>query len=280
MAAMAAMARLDHTVINVGFEMDRAQASFVRLGFRLTERGHHTLGSINHLMMFGSDYLELIGLPVGRPHTRPDIANAPKGINGLVFKTGDVEESFAHLQALGMAGDPPKAFSRPVRLPEGTFDARFRTVHVRAEVFPGGRVYFCQHLTPELVWRPEWQRHGNGAEAMPEFVVAAADQAGQAEALARLLRTKVSGDGQAAAIAYDGGKVSVLAPAAYAERYGALASAMGGRAAIFGAIVLRTGSLDAIRAIVGRLDGVPSRNEPARVLLREPAFDAVLEFVA
>jgi hypothetical protein len=277
---MAARARLDHTVINAGFEMDRAQQRFARLGFALTERGHHTLGSINHLMMFGSDYLELIGLPAGRPHTRPDIAHAPKGINGLVFKTADVDASYAHLQALGMAGEPPKSFSRPVRLAEGTFDARFRTVHLRADVFPGGRVYFCQHLTPELVWRPEWQRHANGAQAMPEFVVVAVDQAGQADAFARLLRAEAVGDGRAAGIAFDGGKVSVLTPAAYAERYGPLASGMGGRAAIFGAIVLRTGSLDAVREMLDRVDDVPSLDEPARVVLREPAFDAVLEFVA
>ena len=62
---MAEVAQLDHTVINVQFDMDRAEGLFRDLGFTLTPRGYHSLGSINHLMMFGTDYLELIGLPPG-----------------------------------------------------------------------------------------------------------------------------------------------------------------------------------------------------------------------
>ena len=136
---MAEQAQLDHTVINVQFDMDRAEGLFTGLGFSLTPRGYHSLGSINHLMMFGTDYMELIGLPPGAENPRKDIAEAPLGINGLVFKTKDVDETFAHLQSLDMAGDPPKAFTRPVELPGGAKDAAFRTVAVRSGSFPGGR---------------------------------------------------------------------------------------------------------------------------------------------
>ena len=59
--------------------------------------------------------------------------------------------TFAQLRALDMAGDPPHAFSRPVDLPGGKVEATFRTVTVRQDVFPSGRVYFCEHGTPELV---------------------------------------------------------------------------------------------------------------------------------
>ena len=62
--------------------------------------------------------------------------------------------TFAQLRALDMAGDPPHAFSRPVDLPGGKVEATFRTVTVRQDVFPAGQVYFCEHGTPELVWRP------------------------------------------------------------------------------------------------------------------------------
>lgn len=48
------------------------------------------------------------------------------------------------LQSLGMAGDPPRAFSRPVRVPDGVFDARFRTVAARTGAFLASRVYFCR----------------------------------------------------------------------------------------------------------------------------------------
>ena len=55
---------LDHVVINAVFEMDRAAKLMSQLGFTVTPRGYHSLGSINHLIMFEGHYLELIGLPM------------------------------------------------------------------------------------------------------------------------------------------------------------------------------------------------------------------------
>ena len=43
---------LDHVVIDVRDRMDEAARVFARLGFQLTPRGYHTLGSTNHLAMF------------------------------------------------------------------------------------------------------------------------------------------------------------------------------------------------------------------------------------
>lgn len=278
---MAELVQLDHTVINVRYEMDAAAERFRALGFDLTERGYHTLGSINHLMMFGTDYLELIGLPAdaqGSQSGRPDIENAPLGINGLVFKTTDVDEMYAHLQAIGMAGDPPKSFSRPVKLPEGTSDACFRTVHVRNDTFPGGRVYFCEHGTPELVWRPEWQVHANGALAMPEFVVASGDHKREAENMATLLRADVGGTGDQLSVPLAGAAISFITPDAYRARYGDLATSMTERASIFGALVMQVKDLDGVRQIA-KSAGVPTIDEATRVVVREDQFDSVIEFV-
>ncbi len=279
---MAELVQLDHTVINVRYQMDAAAERFSTLGFHLTERGYHTLGSINHLMMFGTDYLELIGLPAdaqGSQSGRPDIENAPLGINGLVFKTTDVDEMHAHLQAIGMAGDPPKSFSRPVKLPEGTSDACFRTVHVRHDAFPGGRVYFCEHGTPELVWRPEWQVHANGALAMPEFVIASGDHEREANNMATLLRATVAGTGDQLSVPLAGAAISFITPDAYRARYGDLATSMTERSSIFGALVMRVKDLDSVRQIA-QAGGVPTIDEAKRVVVREDQFDSVLEFVA
>jgi len=40
-------ATLDHVVINARDDMDRAAEVYQRLGFTLTERGYHSLGSMN-----------------------------------------------------------------------------------------------------------------------------------------------------------------------------------------------------------------------------------------
>jgi len=268
--------QLDHTVINVRAGMDTAEALFGALGFTLTERGFHSTGSHNHLMMFGTDYLELLGLPEDGAHQRPDLADAPVGINGLVFKTTDADATYAHLQSVGMAGDPPRAFSRPVDLDGETKDAKFRTVTVRGGVFPAGRVYFCEHGTPELVWRPEWQAHDNGTVAIPEFVAVSETPEAEATNFAKLL----DGEADGGRVAFDGGQVTVLSPAAYGARYGELASAMNGRAAIFGALVFRAGSRDRLhRALGAGIEGIVSRTESARTLVRIDPFDALIEFV-
>jgi len=278
---MANALELDHTVINVRFAMDRAAPMFEALGFTLTPRGYHSLGSINHLMMFGTDYFELIGLPVGTDTDRPDISEAPEGINGLVFKTADVDETFAHLKTLDMDGVAPHAFSRPVKLADGEFSAKFRTVTARPGTFPGGRVYFCEHGTPELVWRPEWQAHRNQATEMSDFVVSSTTPEAEAKRFAALTHGRLdqNGDGQFE-IALAKSRLTVLSVDRYNERFGALASAMAGRSSIFGALTFTTASLDAVRAIAEALPAeMPSAIEDNRVVIRVAEFDSVLEFV-
>ena len=91
---------LDHIVINVLFDMERAAALMSQLGFTLTPRGYHSLGSINHLMMFEHDYLELIGLPTGTDVLRKDVLESPRGLDGLVFKSDDIDALRAQLNAM------------------------------------------------------------------------------------------------------------------------------------------------------------------------------------
>ena len=147
---------LDHIVIDVRHRIDEAEQCFAALGFQLTPRGHHTLGSSNHLAMFATDYLELLGFGAGGA-SRDELQPFPIGLNGLVFKADDAERIYRHALAAGLPIRPIQSFSRPVTLAGETQDARFRTTRLDPNQVPMGRVYFCEHLTPDLVWRPEWQ---------------------------------------------------------------------------------------------------------------------------
>src|SRR5471032_958675 len=119
--------RLDHAVINVAGLLDHAQQKFRRLGFQLTPRGHHSLGSRNHLAIFGENYLELLGYEAANEHSRKDLWLAPPGLTGLVWKTQNADAVFSHLQRQKIAGSPPAEFFRPVRLNDGSEpNARFR----------------------------------------------------------------------------------------------------------------------------------------------------------
>src|SRR6185503_59454 len=78
-------ATLDHVVINARDDMDRAADVYRRLGFTLTERGYHSLGSVNLLAMFGTDYLEFIAITIGARSGRLDLLDYAFGLIGLVF---------------------------------------------------------------------------------------------------------------------------------------------------------------------------------------------------
>ena len=168
--------RLDHVVVNVLNDLDGAADRWRRLGFQLTPRGHHTLGTSNNLAIFGTDYLELLGYERGKEGSRVDLVDTPPGLSGLVFKPPADPGFAAALREAGLQADPPREFSRPVELPDGPHDAAFRTVNLSG-VVRSGRVFFCHHHTPELVWRDEWRQHPNGVTGIAGFTIATPDPA-------------------------------------------------------------------------------------------------------
>lgn len=216
---------LDHAVINVADQLDNASARFRRLGFQLTERGHHSLGSSNHLAIFGENYLELLGYEPGKGSQRADLWNSPLGLSGLVWKSSDAESEFLHLERQDLDGDPPAAFWRPVTLPDGSVsEAHFRTVRLRSSLIPNGRSFFCEHLTPDTVWQPAWQRHPNGVQNISEFVIVAQDPAHAAQVYSRLFgAAKVLACPEGAFVLRAGAATVRFASADYAQqRFGPL----------------------------------------------------------
>ena len=135
-------------------DLDRAAARFAALGFTLTPRGFHSIGSQNHCIMLGSTYIELLAAPVAHPwldHYRGFLDRQGDGLAAIALSTDDADRAYAQLKERGARA--PMDLSRPV---EGGI-ARFRLVQMLDTLF------VCQHLTRELVWRPQWQRHANGA---------------------------------------------------------------------------------------------------------------------
>src|SRR5215475_3638462 len=187
-------ATLDHVVINARDDMDRAADLYRRLGFTLTERGYHSLGSINHLAMFGTDYLELIAVPKGATSGRLDLLDYSFGLNGLVFGSEDSAITYSALAKAGVPVDPPVEFTRPVKVGGKEHAARFRTVRMKAGVVPYGRVYYCHHFTRDLVWRDEWRHHANGAVAVVRALIVEPDPAAGAKLYADMFGSEAVRD--------------------------------------------------------------------------------------
>jgi hypothetical protein len=269
---------LDHIVIDARDRLDMAAEQFAALGFRLTPRGHHTLGSSNHLAMFATDYLELLGFGADGA-VRAEVQSFPIGLNGLVFKTFDAEASYRQALAAGLPIRPVQSFSRPVVLAGESRDARFRTTRLDAAQVPMGRVYFCEHLTPDLVWREEWQAHPNGARAIARIVVATPDPARTA-ALFRALfgpaATVAAPDGRVT-VAAGAARVELATPAAVADEFGVAAALPAGRREYLAAAEFAVASLCETRRRLRPIAGVLA--EERRVVVpAAAAFNATLAF--
>ena len=279
---MSGLPRVDHVVVNVRDAMDAAVERFRALGFTLTDRGHHSLGSINHLMVFDDDYLELVGIPAGAKHVRREIADSPAGLNGLVFATDDAERLHDALAARGVPVDDVVAFHRQVAIDGTMHRASFKTVRLVPDFVRGGRVYFCEHETPQLVWRPEWQAHRNGVHALAGLTVVLCDAEREAARYAEVVGGAPAhlGSGESE-VRFRDCTVRFSAPGRYASRYGDAACDAHGRDAFIGALALRTSSLRRVRDCLAAAPEISDvRMLPDRIIVSARcAFNSLIEFV-
>lgn len=279
MVAPLPMPTLDHVVVNVRDRIDAGLDTYRRLGFTMTPRGYHTLGSMNHLAILGSEYLELIAAAPGETR-RVEFLAAPFGLNGLVFGTENSASVYAALHEAGVPVEPPVEFSRPVELADGPRDATFRTVRLTPGTVSAGRIYFCHHFTRDLVWRDEWRHHANGAIGVARAVIAARDPAILGGLFARMFgedAIRRSGTGRSLAVGLS--RFDVVTTDALVREYGDAAPAADGRDDYMAALTIRTRSLDRAAAALaaGQIKGV--QREPDRIVApAAEAFGVTLEF--
>jgi catechol 2,3-dioxygenase-like lactoylglutathione lyase family enzyme len=183
------LAGIDHVVVAVR-DLERARAGWTRLGFTLTPRGRHLgQGTANYCVMFARDYLELLAFvePDEQAERVAAFLARREGPMSVAFApAGPLEEAVAALAALGLHPTPPRALGRALDLPEGTITPRFALSSLPPDETPALDCFVCEHLTPEIVRRPEWLRHPNGATGLRSLHVVAADTASLLPAYDRL----------------------------------------------------------------------------------------------
>jgi Glyoxalase-like domain len=271
---------LDHVVINTLFDMDPAAALMSRLGFTLTPRGFHSLGSINHLMVFEGHYLELVGLPSGTDVLRRDVLESPRGLNGLVFQASDVDTCLSRLRHSGLTMLEPQSFSRPVTIDGVELLARFRTVRTATDIFEAGRVYYCQHLTPELVWHRPWMSHANGCNGLSELVVVTTMIETDVSRYAKAAQAHAENrDGDVWTIDVAGGfRITLMLPARYLQRYGERCVEAEGRSSFFGALVFKAPDVGPIRELAAAISELRSGADANSLAVLVPFLNTLLEF--
>lgn len=248
---------LDHVVVTVR-DLDAAAAQWRALGFTVSPRGTHSpiLGTGNYTIMFGDDYVELLGILTETEQNKPtrDYLARREGLERAAFTTDDAAAGAEELKSRGIEALGPIHFGRPVDLPGGgTGEARFNVFRWPLGEQPGGlRIFACQHLTRETVWIPELLSHANGASRILRLEVLAADPAAAAAHLGGLIDEPARAEGDAWLVPSGGQRADILFydAAAFARRY---PPAVRDGAAPEGAValVLATADIAAAQASLG-----------------------------
>lgn len=198
---------LDHVAHFVP-HMDNAAPALEKLGFTLTpfsvqshrlETGGPLIaaGTGNRCLMFKRGYVECL-TPTGDTPIATQLRSAMQrytGVHLLTFGTAAPDLDHARLAAQGFAPLAPVALQRQINMPGSDDTARFTVLRVPPDKMAEGRVQFCQHHTPELLWQPQWLTHDNHATALTAVLICAVDPANTAARYARFTGLTAAGAG-------------------------------------------------------------------------------------
>ena len=221
-----AISGIDHLLIVVR-DLDRAAASYRRLGFTLSPRAVHSahMGTANHTIMLERDYFELLAVLAptqANARWRQALAADGEGLAGFAAATLSAAAAGAAWREAGFAASDTLAFSRAVERADGKrMEARFEVVTLPEQTVPAMSLFACAQLTRDAVWLPELMTHPNTARAIRKLAIAAPDPQLAAESWSRALpgATRVPTK-ESAQIRIGAHLVEFLDPAMAARRYG------------------------------------------------------------
>jgi 4-hydroxyphenylpyruvate dioxygenase-like putative hemolysin len=182
---------IDHPVI-ASRDLDVTRAQFERLGFTVPPRGSHIeWGTGNLCIMFPDDYLEVRGIIEPERftmHLDEHLEKHGEGLMGVAFGTREVQASYAEALEKGINAGELRSLRRNFEHPEGWTQPAFELFAPDADDIEGlMHVVVIQHLTPELIRRPDFLEHANGCIGINGMQGTITDVASVAGKMRRLL---------------------------------------------------------------------------------------------
>jgi hypothetical protein len=282
---------LDHLVLCVA-DLDRAKAAYERLGFTTTPRAVHPFGTGNTLVQLQGNFIELLSVvdaakiqPAAAGHFSFGAYNdgflrRREGFSMLVLASGDARADQQAFAAAGLDTYAPFDFARAARLPDGSdVTVAFSLAFATDRRMPEAAFFVCQQHAPQYFWKPEYQRHANGAVAIDEVVMVAERPLELAGFFAGLQGGQaVAMEAGGLAVAAGAGCVRVLDRRAFAERFGT--AAIADAPPYLAAYRIKVADLDRAAAAM-RARGAPALRV-GDVLRVQPgdAFNVMIEFAA
>ena len=112
MSEKRAVKGLDHVVVMVD-GIDAAQKAYEKLGFQVQPRGfHRKLGTANHLMIFDTEYFEILGIVEDTEFNaeRREWLKDGGGLANVALATDGADISFDAFKKAGLNPDAPLFF--------------------------------------------------------------------------------------------------------------------------------------------------------------------------
>ena len=277
---------IDHPVI-AARDLDAARITFEKLGFIVPPRGSHVeWGTGNLCIMFPDDYLEVRGIIDASRftmHLDEHLDAYGEGLMGVAFGTRDIARSHAEMQQVGIDTGEIRDLTRNFEHPEGWTQPSFRLCAPAADDIEGlMHVVVIEHLTPELIRRPEFLAHPNSCTGVVSMSGAIYDKHRVAEKMRLLLgddQVTEDEDGVRVRLA-SGQRLELLVASDYAQRYGAIAVSPEPETPRLGVMTLSVASIGALRQALDS-GNVPHSVESQRTVRVEGdhACGATLLFV-
>lgn len=168
---------LDHVGWFVS-DLGQAAAGLARLGFIVGQENVHMnrasdgseapSGTINRLVTPPWGYLEFLGARGDTPLARQHQSGLDRyqGLHLMAFSSGDVPGEVPRLAEAGFEPDEPIDMRRKVEIDGELIEARFSVLRQPPGIMPEGRVQWCAHHTPHLVWRDGLTEQPNSVDAL------------------------------------------------------------------------------------------------------------------
>ena len=251
---------VDHLVVVV-HDLDRTIERYQAMGFTTTPPARHPFGTGNSLVQLDGNFIELLGIvsPADIPASRDghfnfaafsrDYEAAREGMCMLVFESQDARADRAEFLGKDLDTYAPFAFERQAKLPDGSeVTVGFSLAFVTHPQMPDAAFFCCQQHAPQYFWKPEYQRHDNGAEQIVE-VMMVADRPGRFAPLLRALHgnDRVVEDDGVLRVQTARGVVSLSEPERFSTRFPGMQYELAPETPHFAGYRIRVGDINRAR---------------------------------
>lgn len=208
--------RIDHLVLAV-HDLGAAAEFYRSLGFQVGARNRHPWGTENHVVQFGSSFLELITVADSDlipPHAPgsfsfgafvQDYLAMREGLAMFVLDSPDAAADAALFAREGIGAFAPFSFERAGRTADGTeTHVAFTLAFAMDDRIPDASFFVCQQHFPEAFWSPALQQHPNGATNVSGVDLTVASPADHVGFLEAFTAAAAADDGSCYEFAQDG----------------------------------------------------------------------------